>query len=116
MKLGAKIKDGNGKALKLNSLEDAQDMCVEMDNCQGIFFNSNTRKYFLSRSAQGEKSSSSTDKIFTMEDCEETCDAGTQRCEDGECRERCSEEDGECPAGTTLCPDGVCKHIHMCGH
>ena len=116
MKLGAKIKGSDDKPLKLNSLDEAQDLCTEIESCKGIYLKSNTGKYFLSRSDQGEKSSSSTDKIYTMEECEETCDAGTQRCEDGECRERCSEEDGDCPAGTTLCPDGICKHIHMCGH
>ena len=101
-----------------NSLEEAKATCVEKENCRGIYWNSRSRSspYYLSTSDRGVKSYEPRDKIFTMKKCKRTCYAGKQRCEDGECRERCSEEDSECPAGTTMCPDRVCRHIHMCEH
>ena len=98
---------------KLSSLDEAKDRCVEDEDCKAVYFDSSKRHYMLS-GLKLKRSRDPKDKIFTVEKCKTTCDAGKQRCEDGECREKCSEEDDDCPAGTTLCPDGVRKHIHMC--
>jgi hypothetical protein len=62
-------------------------------------------------------------KVYKIVPCDESCDAGTMRCKDGKCREKCQEDDNddkddndECPGGTTRCKDGVCRHEHMCKH
>jgi len=83
-----------------------------MDSCTGIY--SKNGKMFLSSAKKVKDSKKSSDKVFRVVDCEESCDSGTMRCEDGECRSQCEEDDDTCPDGTTLCDDGVCKHEHMC--
>jgi len=110
-KMGKKIKK-DGKAIKTKNLDKAKDWCLNMDSCTGIY--SKNGKMFLSSAKKVKDSKKSTDKVFRVVDCEESCDSGTMRCEDGECRSQCEEDDDTCPDGTTLCDDGVCKHEHMC--
>ena len=101
-----------GEVKKMKKLDAAKDMCVETDGCKGIYFTKG--KHYLSSSGKPKSSKKKGDKVFVMADCSEACQAGEQRCEDGECREKCDEEDEDCPPGTTRCPDGICKHEHMC--
>lgn len=120
-KLGQKIKQ-NGKAQKSKKFKKAVRMCEENEKCKGLHYNSKT--YILCASGK-PKDASSSNKAIVMMPCDETCDAGFERCADGECRESCNgdddEEDGDedddndgCPAATIRCEDGVCKHEHMC--
>jgi len=110
-KMGKKIKV-NGKTVKTKNLDKAKDWCLDNEDCTGIY--SKNGKHFLSSAKKVKDSKKSTDKVYQVVDCEESCDSGTMRCEDGECRSQCSEDDDTCPDGTTLCDDGVCKHEHMC--
>merc|ERR1712176_171902 len=113
-KLGKKLKNSKGKPLKANDVDDAKELCLETKGCKGLYLPKG--KYFLSGSNKGQDSKKKGDKIFVITDCSKACAAGEQRCEDGECKERCDDDDDDCPPGTTRCPDGVCKHVHMCSH
>ena len=111
-KLGKKLKDSKGKPRKVKKVDDAKDLCLETDGCKGLYLTKG--KYFLSGSDKPLDSKKKGDKIFVITDCSKACEVGEQRCEDGECREKCDKDDDDCPPGTTRCPDGICKHIHMC--
>jgi len=111
-KLGKKLTNENNKKIKKKRLNGAKNLCLENHECEGLYYTKN--KYFLVGSDNVKSSSKAGDKAFVMMPCEETCDAGTQLCDDGECAEQCTEDDDDCPSGTTRCDDGVCKHIHMC--
>merc|ERR1712151_1130241 len=113
-KMGKKLKTTAGKPYKTKKLDTAKDWCLENDDCKGIYLNGKNKKYFLSSANKAKDSKRTSDKVFQIVDCEESCESGTMRCDDGECRSQCEEDDDTCPEGTTLCDDGVCKHIHMC--
>ena len=113
-KLGKKMKNDEGKKLKSKKLDKAKNMCMETKGCKGIH---NNGKVYTLCSGKKLKPSKETHSAFTVVPCNQSCDSGTVKCEDGECREQCGEEEeaeGDCPGGTTRCSDGVCRHEHMC--
>ena len=75
-----------GKPMQEKSLDDAKDLCLETKGCTGVF--KQKKKYFLSSSKRLYKSKK-PDKVFILKTCVSACEAGTQRCTDGECREKC---------------------------
>merc|ERR1711988_781386 len=111
-KMGKKLKDADNKVIKTKNFNKAKDWCVQNDDCNGLFFNG--VKYLLSGAKKVKSSNKATHKAFIQVSCDEACDAGTMLCDDGECRQSCTDEDEGCPSGTTLCDDGTCKHEHMC--
>lgn len=113
VKLGKKLKDDDGKKYKFKTLTPAKDMCMDIEECKGIYYQAKNKKYLLSKSDKTMKSTTA-DKAWIQVECGQACAAGTQRCGDGECKEQCTEEDTDCPAGTVRCADGICKHEHMC--
>ena len=118
-KLGKKMMDADGKKLKAKKLDRAKNMCMATKGCKGINAKESTEgeKVYLLCSGNKTKPSKTTDSVFQVVSCNDSCEAGTMRCEDGECREKCGkeeEEEGKCPGGTTRCSDGVCRHEHMC--
>ena len=110
---GVKMKKGKfgGKILQEKSLDDAKDLCLETPGCTGV---TKQKKYFLAKENKTTKSKKHH-KVFVLRPCVEACEAGEERCDDGECRDWCEgDKKGECPAGTVRCGDGMCKHEHLC--
>ena len=109
-KLNKKIKV-DGKLQKSNNFKNAQEMCEQNEKCKGLCYK---RKAFQLCASDKVRKGSTSSKAIVMKPCRESCDAGLDRCEDGECRESCTDGEGGCPAGTLRCEDGHCKHEHMC--
>ena len=112
-KLGKKLKGDDNNQLIEKELDDAKDLCLETSGCKGLHYNK--KKGYQLCGSNKPKDGKNKDKIFVITDCSKACEAGEQRCDDGECREKCDGDDDDCPPGTTRCSDGNCRHIHMCG-
>ena len=112
-KLGKKLEGDDNNQLIEKELDDAKELCLETSGCKGLHYNK--KKGYQLCGSNKPKDGKNKDKIFVITDCSKACAAGEQRCDDGECREKCDGDDDDCPPGTTRCSDGNCRHIHMCG-
>lgn len=89
----------------------AKQRCAENDACGGINYEASTGKYHLVTSTT-LTASAAADKVIQAVSCDEACNAGEERCQDGDCKAECPVE-CDTAGGLRLCPDGTCKHVHM---
>jgi len=108
------------KSTKTKNSEVAKEACMEDDRCKGLWYSHKKKKYIMRSNDTMIASNKRKDVALVKVDCQQACSEGEVRCQDGECKHHCEDEDEKedegdgCGAGLKRCDDGTCKHEHMC--